>query len=107
MIILNESGEIGVEDLPQHIVASRDNGAKLHLVPAVPPPPDVPPPVPWTESGVNLNGILEEMEKKLILQALRQSGGVKNKAATLLGLNRTTFIEKVKKMGVSVPTSGS
>ena len=107
MIILNESGEIGVEDLPQHIVASRDNGAKLHRIPAVPPSPDVPPPVPWTESGVNLNGILEEMEKKLILQALRQSGGVKNKAATLLGLNRTTFIEKVKKMGVSVPTSGS
>ena len=107
MIILNESGEIGVEDLPQRIVASRGNGAKLHPVPAVAPPADVPAHVPWTESGVNLNGILEEMEKKLIVQALRQSGGVKNKAAILLGLNRTTFLEKVKKMGVSVPTSGS
>jgi DNA-binding NtrC family response regulator len=107
MIILNESGEIGVEDLPQRIVARRDNGVKLHPVPAVAPPADVHAHVPWTESGVDLNGILEEMEKKLIVQALRQSGGVKNKAATLLGLNRTTFLEKVKKMGVSVPTSGS
>ncbi|HEX7519878.1 MAG TPA: sigma 54-interacting transcriptional regulator, partial [Candidatus Deferrimicrobium sp.] len=107
MIILNESGEIGVEDLPQRIVATRGNGAKLHPVPAVAPLADVPVPVPWTESGVDLNAILEEMEKKLIAQALRQSGGVKNKAAILLGLNRTTFLEKVKKMGVSVPTSGS
>jgi DNA-binding NtrC family response regulator len=107
MIILNESGEIGVEDLPQRIVASRDGGAILHPVPAVAPLGDVPAQVPWAESGVDLNGILEEMEKKLIVQALRQSGGVKNKAAILLGLNRTTFLEKVKKMGVSVPTSGA
>ena len=107
MIILNESGEIRVEDLPQHIVASPGNGAKLHLVPVVAPPADVPPQVLWTESGVDLNGILEEMEKKLIVQALSKSGGVKNKAAVLLGLNRTTFLEKVKKMGVSVPVSGS
>lgn len=107
MIILNESGEIGVEDLPQRIVAGRGNGPKLHLVPAVTPPEDISAQMQWTESGVDLNGILEEMEKKLIVQALRQSGGVKKKAAVLLGLNRTTFLEKVKKMGVSVPASGS
>ncbi|MHB1012235.1 MAG: sigma-54 interaction domain-containing protein, partial [Desulfobacteria bacterium] len=107
MIILNESGEIGVEDLPQRIMESRGNGAKLHPVSAVAPPADVPVPAQWTEAGVDLNGILEEMEKKLIVQALSKSGGVKNKAATLLGLNRTTFLEKVKKMGVSAPTSGS
>jgi DNA-binding NtrC family response regulator len=106
MVILNENGEIGLEDLPQRIVASRGNGAKPHLVPAVAPPTDLSTEMPWTESGVDLNGILEEMEKKLIVQALRQSGGVKNKAAVLLGLNRTTFLEKVKKMGVSVPASG-
>ena len=47
------------------------------------------------------------MEKNLIVQALKQTGGVKNKAAALLGLNRTTFLEKVKKMGMSVPTSES
>ena len=107
MIILNESGEIGVEDLPQRIMESRGNGAKLHPVSAVAPPADVPVPAQWTEAGVDLNGILEEMEKKLIVQALSKSGGVKNKAATLLGLNRTTFLEKVKKMGVAAPTSGS
>ncbi|HEX7523860.1 MAG TPA: sigma-54 dependent transcriptional regulator [Candidatus Deferrimicrobium sp.] len=107
MIILNETGEIGVEDLPLRIVASRGNVGKLQPVPAVAAPADVPSYVPWTESGVDLNGILDEIEKKLIVQALKQSGGVKNKAATLLGLNRTTFLEKVKKMGVSAATNGS
>jgi len=102
MIILNESGEIGVEDLPQHIVASRGNGSKQHQVSAVEPTEDIPAHVPWTEAGVDLNGILEDMEKKLIIQALKTSGGVKNKAAVLLGLNRTTFLEKVKKMGGSL-----
>ncbi|MFA6149046.1 MAG: sigma-54 dependent transcriptional regulator [bacterium] len=105
MIILNDSGEIGVEDLPRHIVASQGNVAKLLPVPAVAPQAEVPASVPWTEFGVDLNGVLEDMEKKLIVHALRTSGGVKNKAAVLLGLNRTTFLEKVKKMGVSVPSN--
>ncbi len=107
MIILNESGEIGVEDLPQRIVPRRGDGGLLHPVPSPAFSANLPAAVPWTESGVDLNCILGEMEKNFILQALKQSGGVKNKAATLLGLNRTTFLEKVKKMGVSVPTSGS
>jgi len=107
MIILNESGEIGVEDLPPRIAAGRGNAGVLHPVPAAAPPAEPPADVPWMASGVDMNGILEAMEKKLIAQALKQSGGVKNKAAGLLGLNRTTFLEKVKKMGVSVPTNGS
>ena len=40
------------------------------------------------------------MEKRLINEALSKSGGVKSKAAMLLGLKRTTLIEKIKKMGM-------
>ncbi len=107
MIILNESGEIGVEDLPPRIAVGSGSGAKLHPVAAAASPAGGPAPAMWTESGVDLNGILEDMEKQLIVQALRQSGGVKNKAAVLLGLNRTTFLEKIKKMGVLVPACNS
>lgn len=39
------------------------------------------------------------MERRLIAQALAQSGGVKAQAAALLGLNRTTLVQKLKKMG--------
>jgi len=51
--------------------------------------------------GVNLPQLLQELESQLILQALERSGGVRSKAARLLGLNRTTLIEKMKKLGLA------
>ncbi|MDA8325485.1 MAG: sigma 54-interacting transcriptional regulator, partial [Nitrospiraceae bacterium] len=51
-----------------------------------------------SDSGLNLARTVEQMEKNLIQQALEKTGGVKSKAAKLLGLNRTTLIEKMKKM---------
>ncbi|MBI4620068.1 MAG: sigma-54-dependent Fis family transcriptional regulator [Desulfobacterales bacterium] len=49
------------------------------------------------DNGIDLNTIMENIEKNLILKTLEKTGGVKNKAAKLLGLNRTTLIEKMKK----------
>jgi nitrogen regulation protein NR(I) len=52
------------------------------------------------ESGVNLNEIVSTLERSLIMKALERTGGVRSKAAQLLGLNRTTLLEKLKKMGI-------
>lgn len=52
------------------------------------------------EMGIDINAMLGSMEKNLIVKALQKTGGVKNRAAKLLGLNRTTLIEKMKKMGI-------
>ena len=52
------------------------------------------------EEGVNLKQMVEEFEKELIIEALEKTNGVKNQAATLLGLNRTTLVEKLKKMKI-------
>jgi len=52
------------------------------------------------DNGVGLNEMMRTMERRLILQALEQAGGVKSEAARLLGLNRTTLLEKIKKMGI-------
>ena len=41
----------------------------------------------------------------MILQALEQTHWNKNRAATLLGLNRTTLLEKIKKKGLR-PSDG-
>ncbi|MEW6720212.1 MAG: sigma-54 dependent transcriptional regulator [Thermodesulfobacteriota bacterium] len=105
MVILNESGIIGVEDLPEHIRRSSgaDGAAGLSL--AAPLKPELPARASWTEAGINLNAVLGDLERTLILQALDKSGGVKNKAALLLGLNRTTLLEKIKKMGLSTTAS--
>jgi transcriptional regulator with GAF, ATPase, and Fis domain len=54
------------------------------------------------ESGVDLDALLHDLEKDYILRALRMTGGVKSKAANLLHLNRTTLIEKMKKMRIDL-----
>lgn len=40
------------------------------------------------------------MERDLLLKALKMSGGVKNRAAKLLNLNRTTLVEKLKRLDI-------
>jgi len=49
------------------------------------------------ESGIDLKAAIEEYESNLIRQALARTGGNKNRAAQLLGLNRTTLVEMVKR----------
>jgi DNA-binding NtrC family response regulator len=44
--------------------------------------------------------MVNSIERNMILRALEKTGGVRSKAAELLGLNRTTLIEKIKKMGI-------
>jgi len=50
--------------------------------------------------GVNFNALVDSYESKLISSALSQTGGNKKAAAKLLGLNRTTLVEKIKKKGL-------
>lgn len=55
------------------------------------------------DEGINLKNLVEGFEKELILEALEKTGWVKNKAATLLSLNRTTLVEKLKKLNITNP----
>ncbi|MEA3436152.1 MAG: helix-turn-helix domain-containing protein, partial [Thermodesulfobacteriota bacterium] len=50
-----------------------------------------------TEKGICLNNAVTEFEKALILKSLEKTEWVKNKAAKLLHLNRTTLVEKIKR----------
>ncbi|MGQ9570049.1 MAG: sigma-54 interaction domain-containing protein [Thermodesulfovibrionales bacterium] len=52
--------------------------------------------------GIDINSVVSDIERRLILKALEKTGGVKNRAAKILGLNRTTLIEKMKKMGIEL-----
>lgn len=49
------------------------------------------------EEGLNLTSYIEELENAFIMQALERTGHNKNQAAKLLGLNRTTLVERIKK----------
>ncbi len=83
MVILTDSNEIRVEDLPERFLDQKMDISFLNL--------EIP------DEGISFNSAVNEFEKQLILQALKKSGGVKNKAAKLLQLNRTTLVEKIKK----------
>ena len=64
-------------------------------------------PVPL-DSGIGFNEAVEQYQRDLILQALNQTNWVKAKAADLLKMNRTTLVEKIKKMKLeSAPISSS
>jgi sigma-54 specific flagellar transcriptional regulator A len=53
------------------------------------------------ETGIDLRGAMEEFENNLIRQALERTGWNKNRAAQLLGINRTTLVEMVKRKGLA------
>jgi len=56
-------------------------------------------------NGVDLKNAVESFETRMILQALERTGWNKNRAAQLLGLNRTTLVEMIKRKRL-VPPAG-
>ena len=52
------------------------------------------------EEGIDLKDFLARTEIQMIEDALDRTGGVVAKAAELLGLGRTTLVEKMKKLGI-------
>jgi DNA-binding NtrC family response regulator len=55
-------------------------------------------PIAVSEGSLNLKSAVETLEKQFIEQALERSGGNRSEAAALLGLNRTTLVEKLRKL---------
>lgn len=98
-VILNESGTVMPDELPERFTQSTAHQAALQtgqefrneIASQISLPPE----------GLDLNGLLDAVEDNLLLQALERTGGVKKRAAALLGLNRTTFLEKLKKKKIA------
>jgi DNA-binding NtrC family response regulator len=84
--VLKPEGDFQLADLPQAI-----RGAQP--LPAIPQNASS-----LAATGVDLYAALGELEDRLIREALERSGGNRNQAAQSLGLNRTTLVEKLRKM---------
>ncbi len=80
-VILKRNGLIEVEDLPEKLWKARDNHQHLDI-----------------QKGYET--LVTEFEKSIIAKALQETKGVKSKAANILNLNRTTLIEKMKRLGM-------
>lgn len=85
-VLLSEGSMIRFEDLPAKVRQSSQRSVKSSR--------------PLPESGIDLRSAVESYENNLIRQALDRASGNKNRAAQLLGLNRTTLVEMIKRKGL-------
>jgi two-component system response regulator AtoC len=92
LAVLKKAGTIEMEDLPSRILSPKEAGL---------PEQDI----MFPPEGIDLPGVLDDFERQLISKALDLSNGVKSRAAQLLGLNRTTLVEKMKKKAMMAPKS--
>lgn len=84
MAVLKRNGYIDLEDLPEKLYNTEDReGENIPLN---------------IEKGYDT--LVSEFEKTLIMKALQETQGVKSKAAQVLNINRTTLIEKMKRLGI-------
>ena len=84
LTVLKGEGEITADDLPAKL---RGNDAPIPITTA----PDL------SNDGICLTTAVNEFEKNLIYQSLERTDWVKNKAAKLLHVKRTTLVEKIKR----------
>jgi len=88
LVVMKENGTIDVADLPGKMQVGRGQ-PQINNVNA-----------PIADDSMDLNKAVEKFEKELICRALEKSGGVKNKAARMLNLNRTTLVEKLRRLNM-------
>ena len=91
VLVFKREGMMDIEDIEKRLRTRA--GASTE-----PPPTGVALP----EEGLSLRATMAGLERDLIRQALRRSQGNKAQAASLLGMNRTTLVEKLKRHPVTV-----
>ena len=89
LAVFCEGEIVELEDLPRKILDDRRAGDDL--------------PVDLPDGGLDLRQLLSDIEDRLIRQALDRTGWNKNQAASLLRMNRTTLVEKLKKRDMLTP----
>jgi sigma-54 specific flagellar transcriptional regulator A len=87
--------EISEEQLERDALASIFSDEEPVEIPETRFPSELPP------EGVNLKDLLAELEIDMIRQALEQQDSVVARAAEMLGIRRTTLVEKMRKYGLS------
>ncbi|MGE0173824.1 MAG: sigma-54 interaction domain-containing protein [Oligoflexales bacterium] len=108
LVVMTGGGVIEVDALPQEYL-----GVALQTrTPEVRRPEPIEPPklaknvehvdlFKLPDEGIDLTRFIEELENSYIMQALELTGHNKNRAAQLLGLNRTTLVERIKKRKIA------
>ena len=88
-VTLASGPRIGLEQLPSTLRRRGVAGATVKPV--------------TCRGGIDLEAYLEKVERELILDALEVAGGVKTKAAQLLGISFRSLRYRLKKLGLEAP----
>ncbi len=86
MIVLTDATVITLDDVPAKIVGEKSADEALSVT--------------MPNHGLDLVATISRIEQSLIDQALESAGGVRARAAALLGINRTTLVEKIKRLKI-------
>jgi len=82
LVVIKKSGLVSIEDLPEKMYGGKpEEELEMDVV-------------------KGYDTLVNDFEKSLIMKALNQTKGVKSQAARLLHMNRTTLIEKMKRLGI-------
>jgi transcriptional regulator with PAS, ATPase and Fis domain len=124
LVVMKGGGSIGLGELPREVVEHIDADERREFsnnyqdtfegeIPRIRRSASMPIPVgdrpvalptmfgDLPTEGLDLVKFIEDLENGFIKQALERTGNNKNQAAKLLGLNRTTLVERIKKRRIS------
>lgn len=84
-VALSRGDRVEVDALPPTVLYPARNNAQVSRIP---------------RSGANLEQMVADYERELLLEALAQTGGVKKRAAQLLGVSFRSFRYRLEKLGL-------
>jgi transcriptional regulator with PAS, ATPase and Fis domain len=90
IVVLKEGDTLQAEDLPEKVRMSEPPAGRRGEARG-------------GEEGISFQTAVSEFEKALILSALEKTKWVKNRAADLLQIKRTTLVEKIKRYQLEKP----
>ena len=104
MSVLFAGHEVQLNDLPEKILEEYDPdqppklpSLQANQMAAGSPVSSGTDPQKWQGEVIDFNGLINAFESQLIIRAMQLAEGNKKEAARLLGLKRTTLLEKIKK----------
>jgi two-component system, NtrC family, response regulator PilR len=89
-VALSRSPVLGADLLPASVREFRESGEAPRV----------------TAEGVDLEKLVADYERSLLAEALRAAGGVKKRAARLLGISFRSFRYRLEKLGIEDPARG-
>ena len=89
MVTLTDHQEFHVDNLPEFAGHMRPDSRHTHLNEFT-----------LSGDGIDIDRCIQRFQRQMMVQALERAHGNKTAAASLLGLNRTTFIERMRRHGL-------